>query len=331
MSLRRRIAISDSPFARAARRCRRAVMNFTLPLPRLLLRPLLAVFLALRTSYYFLIRVFVCEPLFKAYCEQYGSGVRTGVFVHWVTGSGKLIVGDDVLIDGKCSFDFAVRYAERPTLTIGNHTIVSHGCSFTVGRQITIGSHCLIAANARLFDAPGHPTDPALRKAGNPANPEDVRPICIQDNVWIGTGAVIFPGVTVGEGSVVAIGAVVVNDVPPYTMVGGNPARMIRRLSTATAIAKLDDNVGPEPAPALNSSSRSLEGVLAILRETLGADVGPTEDFYDAGMTSIMTLPLLLEIEKQFGVTIPEDEFLDARTAQDLAGCIQAALARAHR
>jgi acetyltransferase-like isoleucine patch superfamily enzyme/acyl carrier protein len=314
-------------------------MNFTLPLPRPLLRPLLAVFLALRTVYYFLIRVCVCEPLFKAYCEQYGRGVRTGVFVHWVTGAGKLVVGDDVLIDGKCSFDFAVRYAERPTLTIGSHTIVSHGCSFTVGRQITIGSHCLIAANARLFDAPGHPTDPALRKAGNPANPEDVRPICIHDNVWIGTGAVIFPGVTVGEGSVVAIGAVVVSDVPPYTMVGGNPARMIQRLSTgtadtafaATSIAELDDNVGLEPAPPSNFSSGALEGVLAILRETLGADVGPTEDFYDAGMTSIMTLPLLLEIEKQFGVAIPEDEFLDARTAQDLAGCIQTALARTPR
>jgi acetyltransferase-like isoleucine patch superfamily enzyme/acyl carrier protein len=350
VSLRRRIAISDSPFARAARGCRRAVLNFTLPLPRPLLRLMLAVFLALRAVYYFLIRVCVCEPLFKAYCEKYGRGVRTGVYIHWVGGSGKLVVGDDVLVDGKCSFAFAVRYAERPALTIGSHTIVSHGCSFTVGREITIGSHCLIASNVRMYDAPGHPTDPALRKAGNPANPEDVRPICIQDNVWIGTNAVIFPGVTVGEGSVVAIGAVVVNDVPPYTLVGGNPARMIQRLSTgtafagtavagtafaATALAKLDDNVGHEPATASatasNFSSRSLEGVLAILRETLGVEVGPTEDFYDAGMTSIMTLPLLLEIEKRFGVAIPEDEFLDARTAQDLAGCIQIALARAHR
>lgn len=198
----------------------------------------------------------------------------------------------------------------------------------------------MIASSVRLFDAPGHPIDAALRKAGNPANSEDVRPICIHDNVWIGAGAVIFPGVTVGEGSVVATGAIVVNDVPPYTMVGGNPARLIQRLSTgsggtagtaAPAIAKRDDNLGLEPAPALNFSSGSLEDVLVILRQTLGAEVGPTEDFYDAGMTSIMTLPLLLEIEQQFGVTIPEGEFLDARTAQDLAGCVHMALARAHR
>ena len=331
MSLRRWIAVSDSPLARAARRCRRAALNFTLPLPRPFLRPLLTVFLVLRTCYFFLIRVCVCEPLFKAYCEQYGRGVRTGVFIHWVTGSGKLVIGDEVLIDGKCNFAFAVRYAERPMLTIGSHTIISHGCSFTVGRQITIGSHCLIASNVRMFDAPGHPTDPALRKAGNPANPDDVRQICIQDDVWIGNGAVIFPGVTVGEGSVVVTGAVVVKDVLPYTMVGGNPARLIQRLSTGTAIAKLDDNVGLEPAPALNFSRRSLEDVLVILRQTLGVEFGPTEDFYDAGMTSIMALPLLLEIEQQFGVTIPENEFLGARTAQDLADCIHMALTRAHR
>ena len=326
MSFRRWIALSDSPLARAARHCRRAALNFTLPLPRPLLRPLLAVFLVLRTCYFFLIRICVCEPLFKAYCEQYGRGVRTGVFIHWVTGSGKLVVGDDVLIDGQCTFSFAVRYAERPTLTIGSNTIVSHGCSFAVGRQITIGSHCLIASNVRLFDAPGHPTDPALRKAGNPANPDDVRPICIQDNVWIGNGAVIFPGVTVGEGSVVVTGAVVVKDVPPYTMVGGNPARLIQRLSTGTA--KLDDDVGLEPGPTMKFSRRPLEDVLDILRQTLGGEFGPTEDFYDAGMTSIMALPLLLEIEQQFGVTIPEDEFLDARTAQDLANCIHTAQAR---
>ena len=188
----------------------------------------------------------------------------------------------------------------------------------------------MIAADVRMFDAPGHPTDPALRKAGNPANPEDVRLISIHDNVWIGTGAVIFPGVTVGEGSVVVTGAVVVNDVAPYTMVGGNPARLIQRLPTGAALAKLDDSA-PVPAPASNSSSGSLADVLVILRQTLGTEVGPAEDFYDAGMTSIMTLPLLLEIEQQFGITIPEDEFLDARTAQDLANCIHMALARAHR
>ena len=63
-----------------------------------------------------------------------------------------------------------------------------------------------------------------------PAEPEDVKPIAIGDNVWIGGYSVIFPGVTIGENSVVATGSVVTSDVPPNTLVAGYPARQIKRL-----------------------------------------------------------------------------------------------------
>jgi acetyltransferase-like isoleucine patch superfamily enzyme len=55
------------------------------------------------------------------------------------------------------------------------------------------------------------------------------RPITVEDNVWIATGAMILPGVTIGEGAVVAAGAVVTKDVEPWTVVGGNPARFIKK------------------------------------------------------------------------------------------------------
>jgi acetyltransferase-like isoleucine patch superfamily enzyme len=212
---RRWLASSDHWIARAARGLRRAVVTFTLPAPAFVIKPILAIFLMARAVYYFLVRVFVCEPLFKAYCTRYGRGMRTGVYIHWVVGNGKLILGDNVLVDGKCSFTFAMRYANDPVLTIGNNTIIGHGCSFTVGRQIAVGQHCMFAGGVHVFDAPGHATDPVLRKMGAPANPGDVRPIEIQDNVWIGRNATIFPGVTVGEGSVVVMGTMVTNDVPP--------------------------------------------------------------------------------------------------------------------
>ena len=66
---------------------------------------------------------------------------------------------------------------------------------------------------------------------------EQGRPVTIGDDCWIGGGAIICPGVTVGEGAVVAAGAVVVKDVEPRTVVGGNPARMIRRLDSQEAAA----------------------------------------------------------------------------------------------
>lgn len=229
-SLYARIGISDSPIAKAIRGIHRYVRNFSLPAPRWIFRPLLAVFLFLREIYYFCARVLVCEPFFKAYCSQYGRDVHTGVFIHWVRGYGQLILGDNVTIDGKCSFDFAIRYADRPTLRIGDNVIVGHHSVFTVGREITIGSNVMIGTSVNMFDSPGHPTDPALRLAGLPALPEDVKSIHIEDNVWIGSGSTIFPGVTLGEGCVVARHSIVVTNVPPYVVVAGNPARQIARL-----------------------------------------------------------------------------------------------------
>jgi acetyltransferase-like isoleucine patch superfamily enzyme len=91
----------------------------------------------------------------------------------------------------------------------------------------------MIGENVVMFDSPGHPTDPVLRLAGSPALPQDVKPIRIEDNVWIGSGTIIYPGVTVGEGSIVARGAIVMNNVPPYVIVAGSPARQIARIESA--------------------------------------------------------------------------------------------------
>jgi acetyltransferase-like isoleucine patch superfamily enzyme len=228
--LYRFIALSDNSFARMLRKSYWAVNTFVLPAPPAITRPLLALFLLLRSIYYFFVRVFFCEPLFKAYCTRFGRNLRTDVYLHWVQGKGDLIIGDDVLIDGKCTFLFAVRYCERPTLIIGDHTGVGHNCSFTIGKQITIGRHCRIAGNVQIFDSPGHPADPAARLADQPVDPDEVRPVTIGDNVWVGNNAIIFPGVTIGEGSIVSIGSVVMASVPPNTMVAGNPARQVRSL-----------------------------------------------------------------------------------------------------
>lgn len=81
-----------------------------------------------------------------------------------------------------------------------------------------------------MFDTPGHPSDPAARLEGQPARPEDVRSIEIGNNVWIGSSSIIYPGVVIGEDSVVAMGSVVVNSVPSKVIVAGNPARQVARV-----------------------------------------------------------------------------------------------------
>jgi acetyltransferase-like isoleucine patch superfamily enzyme len=225
------LAHSDHWAVRTARQGYRTVTRFSVPAPRFIVRPVLAAVVLVRSTYYFLARVFYAEPLFKGYCKSYGRNFHTGTYLHWVQGDGDLIIGDDVTIDGQCNFFFAARYSSRPTLAIGDGTGIGHHCSFVIGERISIGKHCRIAAGIQMFDVSGHPSDPAARLAGKPAAAEDVRPITIGDNVWIGSNAIVYPGVAIGDNSIVSMGSVVMNSVPADTVVAGNPARQIRSLA----------------------------------------------------------------------------------------------------
>lgn len=83
----------------------------------------------------------------------------------------------------------------------------------------------MIGPNVSLITS-GHPIAPSQRRVGVTA-----KPIVIARNVWIAAGATIIGGVTVGENSVVAAGSVVTRDVPPNSLVGGNPAKVIRSIA----------------------------------------------------------------------------------------------------
>jgi acetyltransferase-like isoleucine patch superfamily enzyme len=228
---RRRVAMSDSPAARFARFLYRLPNTISLPVPGWLVRAFVWPFLIVQGTYHFLFRVLIAEPVFRSYCAKVGKNFHAGARVHHISGRGTILVGDHVMIDGKCLFFFALRYCENPTLRIGDHSGIGHSCAFTIGREITIGKHCRIGGNVTFFDTPGHPNDPEARMAGKPANAEDVRAIQIGDNVWIGSGSTIFPGVSIGSNSVVAYGSAVMSNVPPDVVVAGNPARQVAKIS----------------------------------------------------------------------------------------------------
>lgn len=243
--LRHWAARSQHPVAAAIRRGKRMLEGFTLPAPRIITLPLLYVFVFLRGIIFFLRRHFLAEPLLKAYCTSFGRGVTTGIFVPWVKGSGELILGDGVCFNGKTSIGFAAQFVARPRLTIGSHSNIGHDTSFVVGREIRIGEHVLIASGVSMRDSSGHPSDPHKRRSGAPPDADEVRPIEIGDNVWIGSGAVILPGAQIGEGSIVAALSVVSSAVQAYTVVAGNPARRIGKLTPPDAVDDL-----PADAPA---------------------------------------------------------------------------------
>jgi acetyltransferase-like isoleucine patch superfamily enzyme len=110
--------------------------------------------------------------------------------------------------------------------------------------RIEIGSHALISWNVVIMDSHRVPMNPEargelLRRIAREPNrrlPDGCgspRPVRIGDNVWIGFDSVILPGVTIGDGAIVGCRSVVDRDVEPYTVVGGNPARVIKRLRGA--------------------------------------------------------------------------------------------------
>ena len=110
-------------------------------------------------------------------------------------------------------------------VSMGEGTYVSSNVTFVDGGWITIGSFCLIAPNV-VFSTSGHPILPQLRKNHYVCN----LPVCIGDNVWIGSGAQILPGVTIGENSVIGAGSVVTHDIPANVAAYGVPCKVIREI-----------------------------------------------------------------------------------------------------
>jgi acetyltransferase-like isoleucine patch superfamily enzyme len=124
-------------------------------------------------------------------------------------------------------------------VTLGEYALV-HGARIICDSEISIGDHALISWNVVLMDTYRVPVNSLERRNELQLVPErtlriasapvPARPIRIERNVWIGFDACVLPGVTVGEGSIVGAKSVVVESVPPFTVVAGNPARIIRKL-----------------------------------------------------------------------------------------------------
>ena len=146
------------------------------------------------------------------------------------------IVGRQQATIGKnCKIHPTVMLRQPTMIKIGDHCSINHNNIFQAGRQtgtITLGNHVLTAANV-MFVAYSHAYDtreiPIIDQGYYDA------PIVVEDDVWIGFGAIILAGVTIGRGAIIGAGSVVNKDVPPYAIVGGVPAKVIKyRFDPAT-------------------------------------------------------------------------------------------------
>jgi len=213
------------------KRVGKRILHAGLPIPtifRPLIRGLYKLGVLIVESWAFVKKLFWIEPVVRSVCEHVGSGLRAEC-LPYMRGKGRLRFGEGVNLSGRSCFYFLSYMPESPEIQIGNNVFIGNGCTLASARRIEIGDHCLLAPFVRIHDNDGHPADAEKRRDGQSIGPDDVAEVVIEENVWLGASCTILKGVRVGANSIVGTGAVVTSDVPPNSVVAGNPARVVRK------------------------------------------------------------------------------------------------------
>ncbi|MEI8203320.1 MAG: acyltransferase [Bacteroidota bacterium] len=147
----------------------------------------------------------------------------------------KIILGKKVLVDGELH---VFNYGGK--IEIGEYSYIGTGTRVWSGELVSIGKNVLISHNVGISDTTAHEIDYIERAErykdllvnGHPKDKASIRtaPIIIEDNVWINFNSIIMKGVTIGKGAIIAAGSIVTKDVPPFTLVAGNPAKVVKYL-----------------------------------------------------------------------------------------------------
>lgn len=120
---------------------------------------------------------------------------------------------------------------KNAVIEIGDYTRI-HGSCVHACRRVSIGKGCLIGANCNIIDSNGH--DFSMDNIENRRNTKGTaKEVIIEDNVWIGTNVLILPGTHIGQGSIISAASVVKGKIPPGSLVGGNPATLLKCFKTS--------------------------------------------------------------------------------------------------
>jgi len=156
-----------------------------------------------------------CERLQRAFNAQPDRSARERVLEEWL---GAIGLESEVRPPFFCDYGY--------NIALGANCFLNFNCVVLDVVPVTIGDRVQIASAVQILAA-DHPLDAAERASGR----ESGRPIAIEDDVWIGGGAILCPGVTVGARSVIGAGSVVTRDIPPDVVAVGNPCRVVRPIA----------------------------------------------------------------------------------------------------
>ncbi|MGC6768085.1 chorismate mutase [Enterococcus sp. LJL128] len=201
--------------------------------------------------------------------------------------------GTSVYVEPSISFDYGFN------IHVGKNFYVNFNSIFLDICPIRIGDNCMFGPNVQLYTA-SHPLNPGKRNSGL----EFGKPITIGDNVWLGGGVVIVPGVELGNNVVVAAGAVVTKSVPDNCVVGGNPAKIIKRIDEE----ETKQNSLEEQRKAIDSIDREM---VELLEKRMQAVEKIAEIKKEQG-TAVLDEKREQEVLKKIGSYVKKEEYKEA-------------------
>jgi maltose O-acetyltransferase len=177
-----------------------------------------------------LLRSWATPKFFWTGTIQIGHHLRLNVPVR-IDGIGDINIGDNVSLGyvmAPCVGSGEIMLQARDkgsVISIGDNTFFSNNVSIVARKHIQIGLSCLIGDNVSIVDADFHEVNPERRRESG-----HVAPVYIGDNVWLGSRVMVLKGVSIGDHSVIAAGAIVTSDIPPRSLAAGIPARVIKSI-----------------------------------------------------------------------------------------------------
>lgn len=175
-------------------------------------------------------------PFHLRRATRVGARVRTLGGAPRIVNYGTLTIGDDVRISSHVTPVELVVY-EGAELTIGEGSHINYGVSIGATKSITVGARARIGPYTRIVDSDFH-------DVYNRAQPAEPKPVVIGEDAWLGMHVIVLPGVRIGKAAVIGSGSVVTKDVPPFTVAGGVPAKVLRELDPARFVADVTARVG---------------------------------------------------------------------------------------
>lgn len=180
--------------------------------------------------------------------EVKGKATIIGKFYLRLKEPCKLVIGDNFyMTSGFCynplsrNLRAAFCLEKGAVLKIGDNVGIG-GSSIRVHQSVTIGNNVKIGGDSLIMDSDGHSLDAEIRRTEKDVEAKHNAPIVIEDDVLIGTRCVILKGVTIGRNSVIGAGSIVTKDIPANCIAGGNPCKVIKRLTPPHAPSSISHN-----------------------------------------------------------------------------------------